>query len=325
LRTGAGEVRDGATATRAGTASASASAATEKDLGLDATPAASFDRAPARNTAHLEAAAPCEQALPPATLNFLGRRKLDVDSASGIVALGEGRFLVVDDDKGVYISDLVGHAHREVSSKKYRQLKDLEGICLTPDGEHALVICEGTGEVFKLRIKNDDGEYSLGKPKRVGELPKLRRTTNKGWEGIDMIPGRFFNDGEPRLVAVNEGKPRRVGLFGYPDLGSGVHFKLPKAAKPYLEDLSDVAVDPKTGHIFLLSDESTNIVELRLKQQTIATPGAIVDGSALEFVGVTAVSASNREKPEGLDFGPDGRLWLAMDGKSTLLEYEVTR
>lgn len=259
------------------------------------------------------------------TLVERDRISLDVASASGVVAMGKGRFLIVDDDKGIYLQS-GDDASKIKCAKKHDELKDLEGICRTPDGEGVLVVSEERGEVYRLRLDDDDGELDLGKPEKIGRLPKLSKTgSNKGWEGIDVVPGKFFDDREPRLVAVHEGSPKRVGVFAFPDLEEGVLLALPRDVEKKLKDLSDVAVDPKTGHLFVLSDESELIVELRITKKTTNAPGALLESLRLETVGTHEVDAKKGEKPEGLDFGPDGTLWLAMDGRSSLLAFDVER
>lgn len=253
------------------------------------------------------------------------RISLDIASASGVVALGEGRFLVVDDDKGIYLQS-GDDASKVKCAKKHDELKDLEGICRTPDGKGVLVVSEERGEVYRLKIKDDGEDFDLGKPEKIGRLPKLSKTgSNKGWEGIEVVPGKFFDDGKPRIVAVHEGTPKRIGVFSYPDLDDAVLLALPKNVERSLKDLSDITVDPKTGHLFVLSDESESIVELALTTKKKSAPGALIESLALETVSRTDVDTKKHEKPEGLAFGPDGRLYVAMDGRSALVSFDVER
>lgn len=235
----------------------------------------------------------------PSRLELTSERSLPVESASGILSLGDGRFLVVDDDKGIYRLGKNGKTKRLLSSKKHKKLNDLEGITHDTTGRGALVISERTGEVMRVGFKPDDDKIDLSKPKKLGRLPKLsKRFSNNGWEGIDIMPGRFFEDGEPRLVAVHEAKPRRVGVFSYPDFQESSILKLPKAARSEAKDLSDVAVDPSTGRIFVLSDRSKSILELELKGPTRRFPQ---ERASLSLVGVTDVPTRKGAKPEALD------------------------
>ena len=253
------------------------------------------------------------------------RIEIDIPSASGVVALERGRFVVVDDDKGIYVQHPES-AERLRSSSKHPELSDLEGICRTPDGEGILVVSEEKGEVYRLKLEGEGNDLEIGKPKKLGRLPKLSKNgSNKGWEGIDVIPARFFGDDKPRVVAVHEGSPKRIGVFTYPDLDQAVLLALPRDIEKKLKDLSDIAVDPKTGHLFVLSDESSTIVELQLTRKSKSAPGALLESLKLESIGVHEVDSKKSEKPEGLDFGADGTLWVAMDGRSSLLAFDVER
>jgi uncharacterized protein YjiK len=252
-------------------------------------------------------------------------RPIDVPSASGVVTLSKSRFIIVDDDMGIFHQKKEG-ADLLKSSKKHDMLRDLEGLCRTPDGNGVFVLSEKSGEVYRLDFEGEGKDLDLGKPVKQGRLPKLsKKDPNKGWEGIDLLPGHFFDDGKARMVAVHEGLPKRVGVFALPDLKDGVILKLPDDVADELRDLSDIAVDPATGHVFVLSDESETIVEMRLVTERKSAPGALVEKTTLETVSVHDISFRGVSKPEGLDFGPDGTLWVAMDGRSMLLAFDIER
>jgi len=246
--------------------------------------------------------------------------------ASGVLALGGDRFLLVDDDLGICLVRSGENAELLLGTDAHPVLADLEGICWTPERDAVLLVSEAKRTIIKLGIEERGGDVRLGDPEIVGKLPKVRSgNRNKGWEGIETAPGRFFDDGQPRLIGVKEGKPRRVGVFRFPDFEQECLLKLPDDAKAHLADISDVAVDPETGHLFLLSDESHSVVELELKLQKRNAPGAVLDRSTLTTLGVTELDTQRKEKAEGIDFGPDGALWIATDGRSSLLKFEVER
>jgi hypothetical protein len=257
------------------------------------------------------------QQIPPAHVELVDKRRVDVPSASGLVALGEQRFLVVDDDKGVYLSHPNEGSDRLKSSKKHKELKDLEGIALMPDGGSVIVVEETKGRVFRMDLTDGgDDDVQLGDPVELGRLPKLNKPgRNDGWEGLDVLPGRYSADGMDRLVAVHEGHPRRVGIFSLPDMDDALLLKLPDEAKDHLKDLSDCAVDRKTGRIFLLSDQSASLVELELVSRVTNAPGALLQETELAFVGQTDIPRKKGEKPEGITFDDQGTLCLTMDGK----------
>lgn len=252
--------------------------------------------------------------------------KLQVPEASGIADLGGGLLAVIDDEKGVYLASEDGRAHCAAHRRDDPRLRDLEGLCRSPDGKGLLVVREGTGEVLRLPVLGRGADRTLGEAESLGCLPMLNAPgANKGWEGLDVLPGRFFADGRDRLVAVNEGEPRRVGLFTLPGLQQEQLLKLPAAARRHAADLSDVAVDPRTGHLLLLSDQSESVLELRLVQRRTLAPGALLDSVALELLQVTRLDVKKGAKPEGLDVTADGELLLCTDEKARLYRFAIQR
>jgi uncharacterized protein YjiK len=252
---------------------------------------------------------------PPLGLVVFREQELDVPGASAVVALGSGRFAVVDDDKGVYQVGPDG-GERVVSSKK-RKLKDLEGLCRAPDGASLLALSERTGRVVRIAL-GAEGDVVDEAPEEVGQLPEVGRARNKGWEGLDLLPGACCPDGRDRLVAVHEGHPRRVGVFALPSLEAEALLKVPADAKDHALDLSDVAVDRGTGRLLLLSDESATVVE-------VALVGSSFADAQLETVSVHALDLSRDEKPEALDVDADGTLWLATDREARLYALRLER
>ena len=262
----------------------------------------------------------------PARLQRIDEVKLDVPNASGIASLGDGQFIVVDDEKGIYLAKENGKSKKLVSSKHDHALTDLEGVCLTPDGQGILSISERSGTVTHYDLKHKHkGKIKLGDGEILGQLPKIQRVHNKGWEGLTVLPGRFCSDGQPRLLAVNERSPRRLGVFSYPGLQQQSLLKLPKNAKKFLSDMSDIAVCPQTGRVFVLSDESKSLVEFRMNLRQQNAPGALLDASDLQMISHHQLDFKRNEKTEGLSFDGAGRLYVATDQRNRLAAYDVTR
>jgi uncharacterized protein YjiK len=261
------------------------------------------------------------QAGPPVRLVLKQRSKLDVRGASGIVALGAGRFAVVDDDKGVYEVDSSGGT-RVLPSKVHPVLEDLEGLCPGPQGDTLLALSERTGDVIRCGRTPDGGVDGDQKPEVIGTLPDIGKGRNKGWEGLDFIPAGCTTDEQDRLVAVHEGFPRRIGLFPLPLLEPAILLELPEEAEKDALDLSDVAIDSRSGHLFLLSDESATILEVALVE---AEPGEGWAAPELRLLAIHSLDLSRKEKAEALDFDEAGTLWLATDRKARLYELEVLR
>ena len=246
-------------------------------------------------------------------LALLERRKLKVPGASGIVPLGEGRLAVVHDDIGVF-EVREGAATQVVSAKDHPGLEDLEGACLEPGGGAILVLCEARGAVSRIELAAGGGLGPGSVPVLVGSLPDLESRANKGWEGLECLPGALSPDGEAKILAVHERDPRRLGVFAWPSLETTALLELPEALGDAASDLADIAVQPETGHVFLVSDESRTILELRLR----AGPWR------LEALARHTLVLKKGEKAEALAFEGDS-LWLATDGKARLYRLRAYR
>jgi len=234
--------------------------------------------------------------------------ELAVPQASGVAVLGDGLFLVVDDDRGVYLAGERGAAELVASRDDHKGLRDLEGICVAPDGS-AWVLSERTSAVLSLAIERDGRDVRLGPPRLVGSIEHIARKSNKGWEGIAILPGD-----PPRAIACHEAKPKRVGVFAIDTLATEAILGFPKDLRKALPDVSDLTMDNATGRLLLLSDEAACIAEVDI----------VFDGAspeALSLVSVTRLDLGKKEKAEGLCFDADGTLWMVTDGDPHLRSY----
>jgi uncharacterized protein YjiK len=260
----------------------------------------------------------------PAQLTLQDKRELDVKEASALVHLDGERFLIGDDEHGIYFDDgqtttlLLG-------SKKHKGLAGIEGLCLSTDRSTLYALSEDTGTVYSMSLTEGEPP-TLSKPVKLKELESAGRIKNKGWEGLNILPGRFSEDGKERLVAVNEKYPRVIGVFSLPDMELESTLKPPSEADKHLRDLSDLAICPKTGHFFVLSDESSSIVELKRTSKINAAPGGLLGGQKLEMVGFQEVERTGSSKAEGISFSEDGKsLFVSTESPSLLHSFSVTR
>jgi hypothetical protein len=97
-----------------------------------------------------------------ARVELMEEHNIRVPSASGMAYWGPGLFVVVDDDKGIYLAGLDGT--RDRLSKNTKAMVDLEGLCLAPDGKNALVVNERTGTIFRLEVQEDGDILNLKSP-----------------------------------------------------------------------------------------------------------------------------------------------------------------
>jgi uncharacterized protein YjiK len=244
----------------------------------------------------------------PRMLSFgsVKQRTLPIRGASAVTAI-PGALLVVDDDKGI-LRVAGGRATLWAGRDDHAALGDLEG--LAADEAHGIVwaVAEEDGAVIALQLRGRSRRPAL-----VGHLPRPGTRKNKGFEGLAFMPARLSPSRRASLVVVNEHKPRRVQLYALPALTLTHDLKLSGRLKDLLDDLADVTVDPVTGSLLLLSDQSRRIAVVEIVDQ------------GLVLLGSYDLPLSRREKPEGLDFSSPSRLLVVMDDSAKLLEIAVRR
>ncbi|MDY0250523.1 MAG: SdiA-regulated domain-containing protein [Pseudomonas sp.] len=150
---------------------------------------------------------------------------------------------------------LEGDVLREV---ELRGFSDPEGVEVLSDGRIA-IIDERRGQLTAFYLPLDaqfiDGET----------LPRISLGTmassNKGFEGI------AWDGRNQRMLLAKERSP--FGLFSlpFPDLAEGVNAPLQTlqelpSEQVFMRDFSSLAIDQRTGHLLVLSDESRMLLEL---------------------------------------------------------------
>lgn len=172
-----------------------------------------------------------------------------------------------------------------------RNVSNLEGVTALEDGRLAIVD-ERQRRLSLFRLADDAQEldaatfehHDLGFPD----------AGNKGFEGIAWDPAR------KRLILSKERDP--AALFTLASDGRGISGQLePFPAKQLVIDYSAVAVDPRTGHLLALSDQSHTLVELT------------ADGQPVSFIslrrGLHGLEAT-MEQPEGVALDEAGTLYM---------------
>lgn len=241
------------------------------------------------------------------TFSLQSVRALPLRGASGVAACRAG-LLLVEDDLGIYRLR-GGTATLWAGPDLSPALGDLEGITADDAGGTVWALAEEAGTLVELHV-GPGGTPRMG---RVRHLARPGERRNKGFEGVAYLAPRHSPSRRTALVAVHEHKPRRVCVF---DPRSGallVEHKLPPDAKRVLDDLADAAVDPVTGLLVLLSEESRRLAVLRL------------DAGGLALCRTFDLPLDGKERPEGLAFLSPGRLAVVTEGPARLLTLRVTR
>ena len=260
------------------------------------------------------------------------RHRTNVAEQSAMAFIsGKHGFLVVDDETSVLwaVSAPRGDAPlvKTALRKDDGKLKGLEGVVIDHESSQVLTVSENRRTVHTLSLDTSQDVPELGKPKLLGTLPKPSKA-NKGWEGLAILPGSASPDKKPRLVTVQEGEPPLLVICGRHPKRMGDKFDieakvpLPMEIAAVMPDLSDLAFDPKTGHLSLLSDEGRGIYECALGFTTHAFGGRSVSAWGLVPIGHTELpelTGDVRLQAEGLDFDAKGDLFVMGEGRTSLL------
>ena len=245
------------------------------------------------------------------SLEALSQTSLGVASASAVAPLGQGLYLIVNDDEGLFLAGGPKPVRlRDV--EEHAALGDLESVCVSEDGRHAYAVSEESGEVFRFEIRRASGSAQLLPGERLGVLERPGDKKNKGWEGVAFLAAGFVEGWPNALVVAHEGKPMALGFYALPDLRELHLVDLDDTLDGLLGDVADVAVCPRTRHLFLLSDESHRVVEARI------TPSEVTLLASFDL------TLDDDEKPEGMAFETDDVLVIVTDHSSQMLRFRLT-
>ncbi|MBI5494686.1 MAG: SdiA-regulated domain-containing protein [Deltaproteobacteria bacterium] len=261
----------------------------------------------------------------PVKFRAAGEYRIDVPEPSGITFLSpaEGFLVVSDCEDALFRVPVPEGRGLDTETLKLKadggkkHLTGLEGVAYDRQSRSVLVLSEDRNQVGEVSL--DRRGLALGKAEKLGELPDISRTGNKGFEGLALLPGANTPDGKPRLLAIHEGDPRKLVVMDRRTLHAEGTLSLTQRLKDHLADLADVAVDPRTGHLFLLSDESAAVAEVELVATRKARGGAV--SWDLRVVGTCELPYEvdgKRLQPEGLAFDDKGDLWVVAEKKRSL-------
>jgi uncharacterized protein YjiK len=240
------------------------------------------------------------------------KTKFAVKEASDVVSLPGGKFLIVGDtaDK-VAIVDQDGKLTKLKLPGLPNGASQLEGVAYDPVRHHLLVSREEKGEI--LRYEWDAEKNTPPKLEKTFEMKKGDGPKNKGIEGLAYLPGDFSPTGTPQLLAANEGSPRELMLLGDGGGGKPMKIDLEDQVLDVCKDFSAVAVDPKTGNVFISSDESSTVAQIELKRDGNKLVGKLVQSFPLR---------DSKDKPlervEGLTFNEKGDLFVLTENDGAL-------
>ena len=226
--------------------------------------------------------------------------------ASAVAAV-PGTMFLAEDDEGIYRLQR-GRLTLWAAGELHEALSDLEGIALDPAGGQLYALAEESGALVSLATRG-----SRRIVRDVGLIPRPGRSMNKGYEGLAFLPRAHSPNGRASLVAVHEGKPRRVCVFQTP--GRRADSRSETASRGQEAPWRSCGRDRRSAEWgeLLLSEESRRIAVCRLS------------GDRLELESVTDIQVFDDERPEGIDFVTPDRLVVVTEGPALVIPFRVRR
>lgn len=245
-----------------------------------------------------------------ARFELSGSLKTGMTEASDVAALPGGRFIVVGDKKDSAVIVGADGKRTELDLPGLKNgMSQLEGVTYDPVRHHLFVSREESRELLR---------YEWDASKKAA--PVLEKTisldgggpSNKGVEGIAYVPGEVSPTGQPQLLLAKEGKPRELSMIGDGGKGKPLPVKLEREVLAVCRDFSAVTVDPKTGHMFLSSDESATVAQIKLVRD-----GDKIIGKLVQSFPLRDEKGKTLDRVEGLSFNEKGDLFVLTenDGK----------
>lgn len=249
----------------------------------------------------------------PARFKLEGKGKVDIDEASDLVSLPGGRFLVVSDvsDRAALVK-----ADGKGSSVKLPDLPNgksqLEAVAYDPSRKRLFVVREEKGELLRYHFDPDKGAAKLEASLKL----ELEGRSNDGIEGMAFLSASHSPTGRPALLLAKEDKP--MGLFIADDSGKNAKpIELDKKLKEALRDFSALTVDPRTGHLFVASDEDSAVAELVLERQ-----GKKLVARHLATTKLEDENGKSLNRLEGVAFTSKGDLLVVLENSARMLHYK---
>lgn len=240
--------------------------------------------------------------------------KTGLKEASDVTALPNGGFVVVGD-----LSDNIAIIDRDGDPVKVKLegLKDgksgLEAVAYSPRRGELFVASEEKNKILRYKFDPKKGTAKLDKKFEVD----LGGAKNKGIEGMAWLSGEVSPTGRPQLLIAKEGDPKTLALLDEDGGGKPKLIDLDRALKDVAKDLSAVAVDPVTGHLFVSSDEASLVAEVKLKNK-----GGKLTAELVQALPLRDEHDDPLERVEGIAFDSKGNLHVLLENESRLLKLE---
>ena len=261
----------------------------------------------------------------PPKFRFAESYKLQVKEPSGLAYIPElDRFVAIDDSsRTLVLFELTKHklkaAHLDSRPHKKDKVSDFEGVTSNPERRRLITVSERSRRIRTFRLLAKRPTSKPSGLEQIGEarLPKLGDNPNKGIEGLAFLPAEVCA-GQPLAHRRGERSRSKGRLLIDPEALEIEHeLALPRKWDKAIVDLSDVAVDPLSGHLFLLSEESRQVLELELRIKR-----GELDLAKVQRFDIEERDTGKIKQPEGIVFDNDGDLYLTSEGSSRVYRYK---
>ncbi len=256
--------------------------------------------------------------VPPARFKLEGHSKVDIKEASDVVSLPGGAFIVVGDrsDSAEFISP-TGKSSRFKLDGIKNGFSGLEAVTYDPIRKALFVASEEKQELYRYALRFGEDGVPQATLEKTWDY-KLKGRDNKGVEGMAYLPGEFSPTGRPQLVMAKEGDPKMLVLLGDQGGDEPQEIDLDKTVKDACKDFSAIAVDPLSGRLFITSDASALLAEVKLSKK-----GGKIHADLVQALPLRDGDGDAFERVEGVTFDEKGNLFVLLENARKL--YELRR
>lgn len=248
---------------------------------------------------------------PPARFEHAGKRKIDLVEPSDVVFAGSGTFLVVGDlSDELLVLRADGTAARHALQGVKSTNSGLEAIAFDPERRRLFVASEE--RELLVRFTFDPSKDAA--PVVEEKIPlDLGRPKNKGVEGMAWLPAKHSPTGTARLLVAKEQEPQALALLDGDGTGAPARIALPPSLENGCRDFSGLALDPRTGHVFVVSQESATLAEL-----TLTRAGTGISAGVVAVTPLLGKKGRPYERVEGIAFDDRGDLYVLLENDREL-------
>jgi len=238
---------------------------------------------------------------------------IPLTETSDVVALPSGDFLVVSDVEAQ--AAIVAFEGGQASSIS------LPGLDAKESGLEAVAYDEATQTLY-VHVEEDAELLAYRWDARRDSLPvaiarrplRLGKGRNKGVEGLAHLAAGSSPTGRSALLVANEAKPRAIVLLADGNAaGAPVEIELDRAIGDVCDDFSGLSLDPRTGSVLLVSDESATLVEIGF-----ATEGGRLVGTLRNAFHLEDERGRALKRVEGVCVDRSGAWWVLLENACEL-------